>query len=213
MGKELTESPRRGTPRWATQCRDVAFLWLMLTYPLRVGNARRMKLDCNLDVATLRIRFAPNEVKNESAIDFELPTKGEFGEPLQALFRLYLDEARPILLADAVSPYVFLPDQRTPNAGPVLRRTAFNEILISLSENKLQGVLPPDLGPLNPHLLRHIVATYQLVVEGSSIKAAQLLNDRLDTVLKHYADILPGARSELKDYYNEVSLKRLPEEL
>jgi site-specific recombinase XerD len=148
------------------------------------------------------LTFKKTAVKNRKTIEFELPRQGELAW-VRDLVDLYLYEARPILLDGVASQHFFVGNQRIPNAKPWLVRQAFNEILSKLSKQHLSDLLPPELGALNPHLLRHITATYQISVRGDRDMAARLLNDTVQTIEKHYADLLASSRRDCREFFED----------
>lgn len=195
----LDERFKAKGPLWATHVRDFTYLALVSMYPLRVRNHQLMKLGENYDPETHRIEFDGKLVKNGRRIEFELPSEGALSW-VRDLVDLYLAEARPILLRGAESDYMFVGNHQAPNAKGFLTRQAFNECLIDLSEKYLRTVVPAELGHLNPHIFRHIMATYQIVIQKNEDLAAQFLNDEVETVRKHYADILANSRGTCKAF-------------
>lgn len=198
----LFTDPRKGSVHWAANVRNILFLNLILVYPLRINHFVWMMLGKHFLPDGYRIMFDARETKNRRSIDLILPEKG-FAGGLRKLVDLYLEEARPLLLKGRISPYFFVPSQQVKNAGIHIREKGFNDILIELSKHHLQHLLPPSLGQLNPHLIRHIVASYQLVVRGDSTRAAQFLNDELQTVHQYYSDVRASAQKSLKKFLEE----------
>lgn len=197
----LDEMFSRQDARRYTFIRDLTYFALTTLFPLRVENFATMKLGENYDPASHTITFRPRDVKNKKAIDFQLPSQGRL-DWVRSLVNEYLDIARPQLLAGNDSAYFFVGNRRIPNANGYLRRQTFNEILCNFSERHLADVLPAELGNLNPHLFRHVTATYQIVVCKDPERAAQLLNDSLKTIHQHYADILGSSRQNCKAFYD-----------
>lgn len=189
---------------WATFIRDLTYFTVATLYPLRVRNHQLMALGTNYNPDLYLIAINRNAVKNKKPIEFELPGMGQFSW-VRELVDLYLNEARPILLRGAQSDYFFVGNHQAPNAKGFLQRQAFNELLIDFAEKYLDGVLPPSLGYPNPHLFRHIVATYQIAIRRDPNMAARLLNDKVETIYKHYADILGSSRAACKDFYEAYS--------
>lgn len=189
---------------WATFIRDLTYFVLVTLYPLRVRNHQLMKLGSNYDPERHVLMVHRSEVKNKKTIEFELPLGGALGW-VRELVELYLTDARPVLLRSAASDYFFVGNHQAPNANGFLQRQAFNELLIDFAEKYLGGVLPTALGYPNPHLFRHIVATYQIAIRLDPNMAARLLNDKIETIYKHYADILGSSRVACKDFYEAYS--------
>lgn len=185
---------------WATFVRDLTYLVLVTLYPLRVSNHAEMILGENYLPDCHVLRFHRSEVKNKKPIEFELPPGGKLAW-VRTLVDLYLDEARPILLKGAPSKHFFVGNHAIPNAKPHLVRQAFNDIVNKMCQRHLHDLLPPEIDALNPHMFRHIVATYQIVVHRDRDRAARLLNDTIATIEKHYADLLASSRQECKAFY------------
>lgn len=203
IATQLSTKVDNPTPRWATDVRNIAYLVLQLTYPMRVNHFVKMRFDEHFNVLTYLITFEGPEVKNGRPIDYILP-EGRKLNWVRTFIDMYLNVARPYLLDGKTSPFVFVPDQRVPNAGLHIRPKGFNDSLATVCQRFLKEVLPVELGMLNPHLVRHLVASYQLVVNKSLTTAAQLLNDKPETVLAFYSDVLESARDDLKDYLDNL---------
>lgn len=184
--------------RWAVALRNEVLFSMLLCYPLRAGNFSQMLLGIHFDARRHRIHFRPEETKNQREIEYELPESGDgsLGD-IRTLVQEYLDVARPLLLAGRESPYFFVP---SPNGGMKLARQAFNTILREISRRFLAGVLPDGLEVLNPHLLRHAAASYQLAVRENLNLAAQILNDSPSTISKSYADVLENKTAATKRF-------------
>ena len=196
-GREAGTSARR----WAVALRNEVLFGLGLAYPLRVGNVVAMELGRHYDPVNHAIRFDAEETKNELEIDFELPDEGSLGD-LRALVDTYIAEARPVLLAGRRSSYFFIPDAR---GGLKLRTRAVNAILADLSRRFLADVLPKGVDVLNPHLLRHASATYQLAVRRDLNLAAQILNISPATVSVSYADVLESRKEATKRFLSSFN--------
>lgn len=188
--------------RWAVALRNEALFGLLLCYPLRVANLTGMRLGANFKPARHEIFFTATETKNDKEIDFELPAGGALGD-VRALMAQYLLEARPVLLAGRTSDHVFVPD---PRGGTRLREKAVNAILVEMSRQFLTDILPPGVTALNPHLVRHTLATYALAVCQNLNLAAQLLNDAPSTITQAYADVLACKRETTKAFLSGFTI-------
>lgn len=185
---------------WAVALRNEVLFGLMLCYPLRVTNLSAMQLGSHYDPSAHRIYFPAEEVKNGKEIDYELPDGGSLGD-LRALVEQYLSIARPILLAGRSSPFFFVPNYR---GGIRIPSKGFNLILVGLTQRFLADLLPEGVDVLNPHLFRHVAATYHLVVGGNLNLAAQILNDAPSTISQNYADILGYKKEATKRFLSGV---------
>lgn len=188
------------TTSWAVKFRNVVFAYVILLYPLRINHFVKMRLNQHYEPREHRITFEPHEVKNRRRICVSLPDAGRHALAREAM-DLYLAVARPMLLGAVESPFVFVPDRRKHRAGLRLREKGFNAVLEELGEEEFADVLPPGLGTWNPHLCRHLVAIYQIVVHQSATRAAQFLADSIETVQTEYADIIESAERELRDFH------------
>lgn len=131
------------------------------------------------------IRFAPEEFKNETGAasdkDYDVPLPPDLYEDLEH----YLNKVRrsPTFARDQ-SDHVFVACQGKPSSD---RRRGhwFGVMVRSRSRQFL-----PECPGFGPHAIRHIVATdYIKNNPGSYMVAADILHDRLETVMKAYAHL------------------------
>lgn len=196
----LLGKPSSSSQKWATKVRLVLFVTMLLLFPLRIQNYRGMKIDTNLDSARHSLHFESHETKNGSAIDFTFPEKGPLA-CLRALMRLYLDKARPLLLQEVESEYLFVPDQRLESAGPQMSEKSFNDLLADYSISYFRDILPERIAHLCPHFARHLAATHWVCL-GREDRAAQVLGDTVETIRRNYSDARYAANRALKEYYD-----------
>lgn len=187
---------------WAVALRNEALFGLLLCYPLRAANVTGMKVGVNYKPDRYQLFFEAPETKNQKEIDLELPDGGALGD-VRNLMDQYLQEARPVLLAGRNSEHVFVPD---PRGGTRLREKGLNAIFTDLSRRYLGDVLPPGIDEMNPHLARHVAASYALAVQQNLNLAAQLLNDSPSTIASNYADVLAGAKQATRRFLTSVTL-------
>ncbi|MNY13641.1 hypothetical protein D3C86_1467860 [compost metagenome] len=135
-------------------------------------------------------------------MDYELPDGGSLGD-IRSLMDLYLTEARPLLLGRRSSTYLWIPAK---GEGSHLSEKAVNRILGDISRRFLSDLLPEGLGLLNPHLMRHICASYVLGVHKDLYLAAQMLNDSPTTVYRNYSDILESKKETTKQFLSSLKL-------
>jgi hypothetical protein len=190
------------TLEWAREVKYTCMMHVLFLYPMRRESFRIMQFEQNYDRDTYQFHFEDEEVKNQKAFRYSLPTGGR-GRMSREIMDLYLQVARPILLQGRQTPFVFVPEQTRDNAGPHLRRAAMNDFMPDYCKVHFADILPAELMDMNPHIARHIVASYVLVVEKNLNLAAQLLNDDPMTVLKHYSDVLASSHDELLAYYEQ----------
>lgn len=188
--------------RWAIASRNAIVYGLLLCYPIRTRNLVEMRIGEHYDPVRHLLFFPPEETKNGKEIEYELPEGGPFGD-LRGLVERYIKEGRPALLAGRPSTYMLVPD---PRGGTRLRTRAINIILIELSRRYLQDILPPGIPALNPHLTRHLVASYVIRVHRDVNLAAQLLNDSPATITKAYADVLENKKEATKRFHSDFTM-------
>jgi hypothetical protein len=181
---------------WAVALRNEVIYWLLLCYPIRVGNLIAIQLDVHYDPIEHSLFISAEETKNLRNIEYELPIEGALGD-LRALMDRYLTEARPILLNCRASDRLFVSCEK---GQPWLSRQAVHDILAGLSRRFLAGVLPKGMANLNSHMPRHAVATYHLAIRGDLNLAAQMLNDAPSTITRNYADILENRKAATKEF-------------
>lgn len=229
---DLLEGATNPTAKWADEVGKLTLFYMMLLYPMRREQFNMMllhpirqgeyapalllkehaqvleskDLKANFNPETYEISFSKAEVKNRLPINYTIPERGG-GNLCRELIAVYIKVARPLRLKGRSSPYMFVPEQRKVS-GLHLRKAALNDMLPEICKAHFKDVLPRELLNMNPHLMRHIAASYALVVKTSLSLAAMLLNDKPETVLSHYSDVLQCSRDELKSFYeNDVNLR------
>lgn len=224
---DLLDGAAHPTLEWAHEVSDVTLFFIMLLYPMRREQfnmmllspvrpgqhdpeallpSHRKELDkkgalsANFDPGSYDITFEKHQVKNKRRIHYVIPERGR-GNLCRELIDVYLRVARPMKLQGRRSPYMFFPEAHVATAGIHLRTSALNDILPRICRAYFADVLPPSLLKLNPHLMRHIVASHALVIHKNLALAAMLLNDEPETVLSHYSDVLQCSKDELRAHY------------
>lgn len=198
----LARPPQRHRD-WAASVRLCVYVTLGLLFPLRAENYVNMRLGANFDRRTYSLRFEPDETKNGAELNFQLPETGPLAIVRQ-LVDVYLDLARPVLLKGRDSDFFLVLDQGLSASNLKIGEKALNGPLAKYSIEHFSKVLPPEIRSLNPHLMRHIAACHWIVVEGRPERAAQVLGDKLQTVLEHYSDLSYSAGKNLKQYYENL---------
>lgn len=192
------------TKRYAVWTRDVLLLAWLTANPLRIGHFALMKYSPDNTENLYRhedgywhYRCARDDFKNspkqymntpEGLYDVRLPEY--VGEAIE----LYLKEGRPLLAGAHDGNYLFLPEKfanktehdRTGAEVPVFydrwNSDAMSTRVRIITQASREG--NPGFGP---HAFRHIVATdYLKRYPGAYKLVADLLCDRLDTVIKEY---------------------------
>lgn len=209
---ERDEPPIAHSRDHATWVRDVLMLRLLLHHPLRVSHfsvmtfrGARPNLYRNAD-GGWQVRFEPSDFKNEkgaanSRYDITLHPA------VAAWVNRYLSEARPELWLADTSNYLFLPSR----PGNRVRRSAERR---AVAFEPAGGLWPADVIsirikrlverygelqiPFGPHAFRHILATDHLRRHPRDyLTVAQMLHDKLETVMHHYAhlEVADGVRT------------------
>lgn len=130
-----------------------------------------------------RLRFRSHEFKNEKGAAFD-----DYDEALPCYLNdqisQYLTDVRPRLLKERACDALFLGKH-----GGFIPPTAFWKILATLSLTYISNYAPYGFGV---HAVRHIVATHFLKVHPAAFPmVAQLLHDKLETVLREYGHLAP----------------------
>lgn len=198
--KALLAEPPKGNREWAHRVKMTYFVTMLLLFPLRIENYLGMKINHNFDPVSYTLHFDPEEVKNGGVLDFTLPENGPLA-CVRQLARLYLDQAREILLRGRTSRFVFVPDQCVSTTGMGMPEKGFNSPLADYSIEHFSDILPEKIGHLFPHSARHLAATHWVAL-GRVDRAAQVLGDTVQTVLRNYSDARYAANRELKAYYD-----------
>jgi integrase len=188
------------------EVRNTLYVTLALLFPLRVENYIGMRLGANFNREKYVLHFDPPETKNGSELNFHLPETGMVSI-VRRLVDLYLDEARPILLQGKVSEYLFVPDHSNRSAKLKISDKSLNQPLRDYSMRHFSKVLPPRLGHLNPHLMRHLAACHWVLIEERPVRAAQILGDKLSTVIQNYCNVAYSAGKTFKQYYESLDDK------
>lgn len=187
----------------ATNCflvsrkRDVLLVKMLISNPLRVqqyslmtyypDNSGNLYQDSE---GNWRLRFAPEDFKNQHGAASK-PYDVTLSKWLYADIEEYLERYRPTLCGGKVSNKVFLPStqgMKNPSnngQGVFWHPVHISRAIFSLSRRFIPG--SPGFGA---HAFRHIVATDYIKNNPNGFQvAANILHDRLNTVLKEYAHL------------------------
>jgi integrase/recombinase XerD len=172
----LLAAPKRDTPRGL---RDAAMMEVLYATGLRVSELLRLRLgDLHLDAGYLRCW-------GKGSKERVVPLGSEADATLQG----YLANARPALLRDRRTDYLFV----NPRGGAISRQ-GFWKII------KRYGRQAGITTPLSPHIVRHSFATH-LLENGADLRAVQIM-------LGH-ADI---STTQIYTHVNRERLRRLYED-
>jgi hypothetical protein len=165
--------------------RDALLLSMLLVNPLRLRNYVSMSIFQNragyiyLSGSQYRISIAKAGFKNGKSQGVQ---NYDVGIPafLTARIAEYLEVYRTVLVGKNKDVGVLFPSRRSGRTYPKLGRHI----------HKLTKRLIPGCPGAGPHAFRHLVATVWLTKNpGDYLTVAELLNDRLATVMKHYAHL------------------------
>jgi len=197
---EADEPPQAHERDYAAWIRDVLLCKMLISNPLRVAQfsimrfrGSRPNLYQTAD-GTWRIHFDPSDFKNQKGAAFE-----EYDVSVEPTvwpwIRRYLSEARPMLFG-ADTDYLFLPRVQGPN-----RAAGYEALDIEPAGNWIADGLAkrvrvvtarymPEGNGFGPQAIRHIIATDHLKRHPQDyLTVAQLLHDKLQTVMKNYAHL------------------------
>jgi integrase len=197
---EADEPPQSHERDYAAWIRDVLLCKMLISNPLRVGQFSIMRFRGNrpnlyqTNDGGWRLRFDPTDFKNQKgAACMEYDTAVE--PTAWPWIRRYLSEARPKLLG-AETDYLLLPGVEGPKRG-----AGYAALDIDPAGNWLADSLAtrvkvvtarymPDGNGFGPHAFRHIIATDHLKRHPEDyVTVAQLLHDKLATVMRAYAHL------------------------
>lgn len=167
---------------------------ILLNAPMRIGNLSELHLERHLRQIgagrkrKVHIHLPAEEVKNDKALDYLLPTD------VAVLIDLYLAQARPVL-EDQPSGYLF-PAQ---NGGH--KSAAHLSGLIKTTILEHTGLV------INAHLFRSIAGKiHSLVQPGDFVTLSHVLNNSLEMAMKAYAQF--ERQSSLQHYQNSLQAAR-----
>ena len=153
--RNLLETPDPSTP---VGNRDAAMLELLYATGLRVSELINLKLlDVNLEACFLR-------VMGKGSKERVVP----FGNFAKLRLQSYLDFARPSLLKERISAYLFIA-----RAGKPMTRQGFWKLLRKYAHKS--GLIKH----ITPHMLRHSFATH-LLEGGADLRTVQVMLGHVD---------------------------------
>lgn len=188
MGKLHFEASRlaAGAVHEAVLRRDEILLGVLVSNPLRAKNLCTLtyRADNSGNVyksgaGNWRVRIPGEKFKNRwrttgTTYDVALPTW------LTPLIDDYVRDFRPRLVADNADVGYFFPSSKT--GGKI---SSLGKLVFSLTRR-----LIPQCGGISSHAFRSLVATYWLKLHPEDyLTVAELLNDTLEVVIKHYAKL------------------------
>lgn len=153
--RKLMDAPGSKTP---VGKRDTAMLELLYAAGLRVSELISIKmLDVNLEGCFVRVR---GKGSKERVVPF--------GSYAKTRIEVYLKTARPMLLKDSISAYMFIA-----RAGKPLTRQGFWKLL------KKYALKSGSRKRITPHTLRHSFATH-LLEGGADLRTVQVMLGHVD---------------------------------
>jgi hypothetical protein len=195
--------------------RDLLMVEMFPTQPLRIKMMAIMTYKTNnkghlyrMQSGGWAVRFKAEEFKNEDGAakdkNYDIPLEPTLWPKIEH----YLFNVRPLFKESSERVFVSNPrgDSKAKNSGGSYA-SALSRSFVTRTRQFL-----PDCVGLGPHSVRHIVATDYIKNNPNGYQvAADILHDRLDTVLKNYAhlkakdghkyyqDWLVGVRAEWKE--------------
>lgn len=183
---KLAAEAAGGSLQEAIHKRDALLLSVLVANPLRARNYILATWNQN-GTGTLyqresgqwRIRFGAGDFKNDQdalQTDYDAPLPGYLNERIED----YLLDYRPRLLQKNPLGKILFPNGKTGDIWEGLNRRV----------SKITERLIPETPGFGPHAMRHIAATDWLRKHPNDfLTAAQLLHDKLETVLRDYAHL------------------------
>jgi hypothetical protein len=167
---------------------------ILLNAPMRIGNLSELHLERHLRpigagrARKVHIHIPAEEVKNNKALDYELP------HDVAVLLNLYLARAKPILEGKP-SEYLFPAQKGGPKDAGHLSRLVKETIL------EHTGLT------INAHLFRSIAGKIHSTVQpGDFVTLSHVLNNSLPMAMKAYAQF--ERQSSLEHYQNSLQVAR-----
>lgn len=197
---EQDEPPQSHQRDYAAWIRDVLLCKMLISNPLRAAQFSIMRFRGNRPnlYQTVdggwRIRFDPSDFKNQKGAAFEeYDTSVE--QSVWPWIHRYLSEARPHLFGTDAD-YLFLPSVEGPKRGAGYAALDIDESGNWIGDGLTKRVkvvtaryTPEGVG-FGTHAFRHIIATDHLKRHPQDyMTVAQLLHDKLATVMKAYAHL------------------------
>ncbi len=183
--------------------RDVVLCKLLISNPLRIGQYAAMTFRTDgtghlvrLGPGRYRLNFAPSDFKNEKGAAAE-PYSVLVDESVGPWIDRYLAEARPYLYGAAETSRFILPAVKGPRNEPqfltdegMSQGDGFKSGGLSNRVKHLTSLYIDGCPGFGAHAFRHIIATDYLTRHpGDYLTVANLLHDKLETVLKNYSHI------------------------
>lgn len=168
--------------------RDLLLIKILSVQPLRIKMFRDMKyFPDNTGSLYQRfngawaIRFSPREFKNEKGAA-KKPYDVPLPERLWQDVSHYIKNIRPLFKDDRPNVFVAMPNHK--------KLTETSTLVLSKAVHvRTEDHLPNSSG-FGPHSFRHIIATEYIKNNPNGFQvAADVLHDKLETVLRHYAHL------------------------
>jgi integrase len=185
LDKQALANPE-GSVKEAVYKRDALLLSLLIVNPLRIRNFVLMSVAPSRSgylyqsATQYRISIPKSGFKNASSSAVQ---DYDVGIPafLSSRIEEYLDIFRPVLIGDKADSGLLFPSRSTGGVYATL----------GLRIQILTARLIPGCPGIGPHAFRHLVATAWLKKNPNDfLTVAELLNDRLETVMRNYAHLI-----------------------
>ncbi|QCP48253.1 site-specific integrase [Trinickia violacea] len=198
---QLAAQAAPGSLAEARYKRDALLLSMLMANPLRSRNFKLMTWNENgtgslyqRENGQWRLRFSAGDFKNDrhaKKTDYDAPLPSALSDRIEE----YLFDYRPRLVRDNPACAKVFPGQ-TGNTFHGLNKHVFQ-----ITQRHI-----PETPGFGPHAVRHLVATDWLRTHPNDfLTAAQLLHDKLETVLKDYAHLRQDeAFARFEEHLNAV---------
>lgn len=203
--------PKSKPENYAIHLRNLLLLQMLTAAPVRINQYAILTYYTNNSGHLYKadgswwLRFSEHETKNHKKYNVRLyPGTYKFIEE-------YLEKYRPLLLAGNLSNHVFCSKPRVD--GRVGAEPASSKYLSSIIFDMTRRFIPGSPG-FSAHAIRPIIATDFLKNHpGQYELAANLLDDEVATMIKHYAHLNKAAMHETYNTYSAEVEKAVLERL
>ncbi len=176
--------------------RDLLLFSMLPTQPMRISMFAKMthRADNTGHLYQKKdgcwaIRFLASDFKNEKGAasdkDYDIPLEEELWPKVEH----YLHKVRPLFNDARPNVFVSYNFGNKQQIGKI-KDGRGDVLILSLAVTKRSQKFLPECSGFGPHSVRHIVATDYIKNNPNGFQvAADVLHDRLDTVIKHYAHL------------------------
>ncbi|MBM3270679.1 MAG: hypothetical protein FJZ01_23855 [Candidatus Sericytochromatia bacterium] len=196
---------------WATAVRDAFLFALLLFCPLRPKEITRARLNVDVFPKEGAISILGCRTKSGVAIYRSLMKSGRLAI-LRQLLDAYLTLARPVILAGRETSYLFVTNPMEcdvlDECGEIMPgRLALAQLLVRLSKERLDGLLPTGLDHLAPSLFRHLLSNWAAEHSGNYELPAIALSNTPQIAAQYYVSrALKNGHTPSRQHANDKRL-------